>query len=247
MNGSPTALQPALRARLVLMFGVLAGASLMVTVLTTRSILLAQVHSETTATVEHRNAQFATFTAEAGQQSPGEVLTEFLSQTLPERGEVLIGIDGGKMITAHQPSLTLSKNTINDLVARTETSGTLQDPTYGQLVWATTVLAGPDSSSELLIVHSSEHDENLIARSIWTVVGIGTAGILLTALLAWWLSRSVFSPLARLRSEIIDADHEDRPIDANSIPGAETSDLARVIDTAIQRAYHRGIAAGKEV
>ncbi|MCQ9352000.1 hypothetical protein NQ015_03825 [Corynebacterium sp. 153RC1] len=237
---------PQLRKRLIWWFAFASAAALLATVLTTRTLLQAEASQAANAAVEQEVEEFQTFMENTATHAPAQLIEAYLQVQIPSSDEAMVGVDGARVFTVAGSPIELQPA---EVAAMQGTSGIYQrEGTQGgeQLHWARMTLDNPAGQADFIVAVSTAQAHAAIQRTIAIVSAIGAVGVLISTLLAWVMSATVFTPLRKLRGEIIKASTQGSTIDVASIPGAETQDLATVVNVALHnaRTSHAAPAGG---
>lgn len=249
------------RRRIVVWFVALVTLTLVVLILTTRTVLLSSVTESANQDVSQETEEFTTFAAEGRDpetsepfETPERLLQVYLARQIPGPDEALVGVvDGQLMQMANSPRpLQAGEPLVTAALENRAPSGVFDHPDLGPVHWATVSVEGTDTA--LLVARFTDSGRTGVSANLRAISVIGLGALLLAAGLAWVVAGRLLDPVRQVRAAAAGLDSR-RPGQRVPVPehgDADTIDLARTFNTLLERIdtaddAYQGILARLEV
>lgn len=192
------------------------GLTLLVVIVSVRSILVQQVAEVANAEIVQEADEFRVFAATATDPvthepfgSASELLESYLTIQTPATGEVLIGVVGNEVLYVDNTSqdagsaLAADRERLDQILSDGASAGVMESPD-GQVRWGqVTVTAIGDSGSQeeadLIIAHFTQADYEANDQEVLILMIVGVAGLVLAAGISWLAAGRILSPLRTMR------------------------------------------------
>ncbi|WP_342319231.1 hypothetical protein [Corynebacterium mayonis] len=232
------------RKRIVTWFLALVALTLVVLILTTRTVLLTGVIEHANEDVVQETEEFATFAAEgrdpetsAPFESPQRLLEVYLARQIPGPDEALVGVVGGQLIQmANSPRpLQAGEPLVTTALESRSPSGVFEHPDLGPVHWATVTVEGTDTA--LLAARFTDTGRDGVAANLRVISIISVGALLLAAGLAWFVAGSLLDPVRQVRTAAagLNSRHRGQRVPVPEHGDADTADLARTFNTLLER------------
>lgn len=249
------------RKRIVVWFLALVTLTLVVLILTTRTVLLSGVTDGANEDVTQETEEFTTFAAEGRDpetsepfETPERLLQVYLARQIPGPDEALVGVvDGQLMQMANSPRpLQAGEPLVAAALENRAPSGVFDHPDLGPVHWATVSVEGTDTA--LLVARFTDSGRAGVSANLRAISIISLGALLLAAGLAWVVAGRLLDPVRQVRTAAagLDSRRHGQRVPVPEHGDADTIDLARTFNTLLERIdtaddAYQGILARLEV
>lgn len=192
------------------------GLTLIVVIVSVRSVLIQQVAEVANAEIVQEADEFRTFAATAADPvahepfgSASEFLESYLEIQTPATDEVLIGVVGNEVLYVDNTAgdvgsaLAADRDRIDQILADGASAGVVESPD-GQIRWGRVTVtavgaAGSQQEADLIIAHFTQADYEANDQKVLILVFVGVAGLVLAAGISWLVAGRILSPLRTMR------------------------------------------------
>ncbi|MFD5869179.1 sensor histidine kinase [Corynebacterium sp. NPDC060344] len=203
------------RWRIVMWIMVLLGIVLFTIILTTRTIMLADVEASANAQVEQEAEEFRRFAVEGIDPATGEpfdtstrLFEVFLSRQIPENDEIIAGVVDDRVMQIERGTGPegmagdgpMSGGELLRAVRETDAaSGILESDEHGRVHWGRVALTGGADADHLVVAAFTAGAREGVHHQVRVISMVAVGGLLLTLLIAWLVAGQILAPVREVR------------------------------------------------